>query len=151
MLFSLYNHFQRLWRGADGTSISTLDLMLHVDVGGRREASIKWGLTTTTRGGTKKSSSDCAKDQPSLINSVHPCLIVMNTILTVIHILQFSFLTHYLQIYYTGFTVPRSHTSWAWAAKYVPTVMKLFFNLFKVATKYKKMKKFYRKYFLKNG
>ena len=57
MLFSLYNHSQRLCGGVDGTSISTLNLILHVDVGGRREANIKWGVggnledrvTTTTQ------------------------------------------------------------------------------------------------------
>ena len=60
---------------------------------------------------TRKSSSDRAEDQSSLINSVHFCLIVMNTILIVIHALKSSSLTHYLQIYCTGFTGPRSHTS----------------------------------------
>ena len=126
MLFSLYNHSQQLWRGADGTSISTMNLNLHVDVGGRREASIKWGaggnlkgaglVTTTTGEVLEKSSSNCAEDQPSLINSVYLCLIVMNTILIVTHALRSSFSTHSLQIYCTGLTSPRSHTSWAWTA-----------------------------------
>ena len=58
MLFSLYNHSQRFWGGADGTSISTMNLNLHMDVGERKEASIKWGaegnlkrdwVTTTTQ------------------------------------------------------------------------------------------------------
>ena len=71
----------------------------------------------------EKSSSDCAEDQPSLINSVHLCLIVTNTILTVIHALKHSSLTHSLQIYCSGLTGPRSHTSWAWAAKRVPTLL----------------------------
>ena len=71
---------------------------------------------------TRKSSSDSAEDQSSLINSVHFCLIVMNTILTVIHALKPNSLTHSLQIYCTGFIGPRSHTSWAWATKRVPTV-----------------------------
>ena len=134
MLFSLYNHSQRLWGGADGTSINTMNLNLHVDVGGRREASIKWGMGGnledsenhyhSTR--TRKSSSDCAKDQPSLINSVHLCLIVINIILTVIHALKPSSLTHFLQIYCTGFTGLRSHISWAWVAKCVPTVILIF-------------------------
>ena len=60
---------------------------------------------------TRKSSSDCAEDQSFLINSVHLCLIVMNTILTVIHAQKPSSLTHFLQIYCTGFIGPRSHTS----------------------------------------
>ena len=70
---------------------------------------------------TKKSSSDRAKDQPSKINSVHLCLTVMNTIITVICALRPSSSTHSLQIYCTGLTGPRSHTSWAWAAKCDPT------------------------------
>ena len=43
ILFSIYNHSQRLWGGADGTNISTMNLNLHMDVGERKEASIKWG------------------------------------------------------------------------------------------------------------
>ena len=72
---------------------------------------------------TRKNSSDCTEDQPSLTNSVYLCLIVMNIILTVIHALKSSSLTHSLQIYCTGFTGPRSHTSWTWAAKRVPTII----------------------------
>ena len=69
----------------------------------------------------EQNSSDCAENKLSLINSVHFCLIVMNTMLTVIHVLKPSFLTHSLQIYCIGLTSPRSHTPWAWAAKRVPT------------------------------
>ena len=58
----------------------------------------------------EQSSSDCAENKHSLINSVHLCLIVMNTILTVIHALKPSSLIHSLQIYCTGLTGPRSHT-----------------------------------------
>ena len=79
-------------------------------------------MTITTQDVLEKSSSDCVEDQPSLINSVHLCLIVMNTILTVIHTLKLNSLTHSLQIYCTGFTGPRSHTSWTWAAKCIPTI-----------------------------
>ena len=57
--------------------------------------------------------SDCAENKLSLINSVHLCLIVMSTMLTVIHTLKPNFLTHSLQIYCIGFTGPRSHTPWA--------------------------------------
>ena len=66
--------------------------------------------------------SDCAENKLSLINSVHLCLIVMSTMLTVIHALKPNFLTHSLQIYCIGFTGPRSHTPWAWVAKCVPTI-----------------------------
>ena len=56
-----------------------------------------------------------------MINSVHLCLIVVNTILTVIHVLKPSSLTHSLQIYCIGLTSPSFHISWTWAAKRVPT------------------------------
>ena len=49
----------------------------------------------------------------------------MNTILTVIHALKLSSLTYSLQIYCIGLTGPRSHTSWAWAAKRVPTIKRI--------------------------
>ena len=58
----------------------------------------------------EQNSSDCAENKLSLINSVHLLLIVMNTILTVIHALKFSSLTHSLQIYYIELISPRSHT-----------------------------------------
>ena len=61
----------------------------------------------------EQNSSDCVENKLSLINSIHLCLIVVNTILTVIHALKPSSLTHFLQIYYTGLTGPRSHTPWA--------------------------------------
>ena len=80
-----------------------MNLNLHVVVRGRREASIKWGEGGNLDGGTttslevlEKSSSDCAENQPSSINSAHLCLIVMNTILTVIHALKPSSLTYSL-------------------------------------------------------
>ena len=88
-------------------------------MGGRRQ--FEGWVTATTQDVLEKNSLDCAESQPSLINSVHLYLIVMNTILTVIHALKPSSLTHSLQIYCTGITGPRSHTSWAWAAKRVPT------------------------------
>ena len=44
----------------------------------------------------EQNSSNCAENKLSLINSVHLCLIVMNTILTVIHTLKPSTLTHSL-------------------------------------------------------
>ena len=72
---------------------------------------------------TGKGSSDCAENKLSLMNSIHLCLIVVNTILTVIHALKPSSLTHSLQIYCTRFTGPRSHTPWAWVAKHIPTTI----------------------------
>jgi len=41
MLFSFYNHHQPLWVWVDRTSISPRKLNLHVDVGGKKKASIK--------------------------------------------------------------------------------------------------------------
>ena len=41
ILFNFYNHPQPLWVWADGTSISSGKLNLHVDIGGRVKASIK--------------------------------------------------------------------------------------------------------------
>ena len=42
--------------------------------------------------------------------------------LIVVHALKPNSLTHSLQIYCTGLTGPRSHTSWAWVAKRDPTI-----------------------------
>ena len=44
--------------------------------------------------------------------------------LAVAHALKPSSSTHSLQIYCTGLAGPRSHTSWAWAAKHDPTKKK---------------------------
>ena len=81
----------------------------------------KWGWNPYHTRGSRKSSSDRADDQSSLVNSAHPSLIVKNTVLTVVHTLKPSFLTHSLQIYCIRLTSPRSHTPWTWAAKRVPT------------------------------
>ena len=70
----------------------------------------------------EQSSSNCAENKISLINSIHLCLIVVNTILTVIHALKPSSLTHSLQIHCIRLIGPRSHTPWAWVAKRVPTI-----------------------------
>ena len=130
MLFSLYNHPQRLWRGADGTSISTMNLNLHVDVRGRREASIKWGVGGNLEGDhyrlrrTRKKLLGLCRGPTFFdeFSSVHFCLIVMNTILTVIRALKPSSLTHSPQIYCTGLVGPRSYTSWAWVTKRASTI-----------------------------
>ena len=50
-LFSFYNHSQPLWVWADGTSISSGKLNLHVDVGGRVKASIKRRRKQSRKGG----------------------------------------------------------------------------------------------------
>ena len=71
----------------------------------------------------EQSSLNCANNKLSLINSIHLYLIVVNTILTVIHALKPSSLTHSLQIYCTRFTGPKSHTPWAWVAKHIPTTI----------------------------
>ena len=67
-------------------------------------------------------SSDCAENKLSLINSIHLCLIVVNTILTVIHALKPSFLTHSLQIYCIGLIGPRPYIIWACTANCDPTI-----------------------------
>ena len=86
----------------------------------RKETTIKREWRETEEGaetpqhtrGTKKSSSDRAEDQSSLGNLVHLSLIVKNIVLTVVHTLKPSSLTHSLQIHCTGITGLRSHTSW---------------------------------------
>ena len=54
MLFSFYNHPQPLWVWADGTSISSGKLNLHVDVGGRVKANIKREVSNPEKGLGKK-------------------------------------------------------------------------------------------------
>ena len=88
-------------------------------MGLRTRSEGRWNPYYSTH--TRKSSSNCAEDKPSLINSVHLCWAVMNTISTVTHAPRPSSSTHSLQIYCTGLTGPRSHTSWVWAAKRDPT------------------------------
>ena len=105
----LYNRRNPPWRG---------------DLGINKESTIAISRTHVTiliQYLLEQSSSDCVENKLSLINSVHLCLIVMNTILTVIYALKPNSLTHSLQIYCTRLTSPRSHTPWAWAAKCVPT------------------------------
>ena len=48
----------------------------------------------------EQNSLDCVENKLSLIKSVHLCLIVMNTILTVIHALKSSSLTHSTNLLY---------------------------------------------------
>ena len=55
MFFSFYNHSQPLWVWADGTSIGPGTLNLHVDVGGRKKASIKRKDKQFREGGDKSS------------------------------------------------------------------------------------------------
>ena len=49
--------------------------------------------------GIKKDSPDCDEDQSSLMKPVHPNLIVQSTMMTVVHTLKPSSLTHSLQIH----------------------------------------------------
>ena len=113
----LYNKRDPPWRG---------------ELGIKRESTVVISRTPVTiliQYLLEQNSSDCAKNKLSLINSVHLYLIVMNTILTVIHALKPSSLTHSLQIYCTGLTSPRSHTPWVWAAKRVLTIKKGYVSL----------------------
>ena len=96
----------------------------------RKETTIKREWREIERGaetpqhtrGTRKSSSDRAEDQSSLVNSVHLSLIVKNTVLTVVHTLRPNSSTHSLQIHCNGLTGLRSHASWAWVEKRDPTI-----------------------------
>ena len=54
ILFSFYNHPQPLWIWADGTSISSRKLNLHMDVGGGVKANIKGEVSSPERGSGKK-------------------------------------------------------------------------------------------------
>ena len=95
------------------------------DLGINREGTVAISRTPVTiliQYLLEQSSSNCAENKISLINSIHLCLIIVNTILTVIYALKPSSLTHFLQIYCTRLTGPRSHTSWAWVAKRVPII-----------------------------
>ena len=49
MLFGFYNHPQPLWVWADGTSISSGKLNLHVDDGGRVNVNIKREVSNPNR------------------------------------------------------------------------------------------------------
>ena len=54
MLFSFYNHPQSLWVWADGTSISSEKLNLHVDIGRGVKANIKGKVISPEEGLGKK-------------------------------------------------------------------------------------------------
>ena len=133
ILFCLYNHFQQLEGRADGTGTYLRDPIQEEGNYYKKgvEENRKGGAETTpppqqhTRG-TKESSSFHAEDQSFLENSVHLSLIVKNTMVTVVHTLKPSSLTHSLQIHCTGLTSQRSHTSWAKAEKLDPTVTILY-------------------------
>ena len=106
----LYNRKNPPWRG---------------DPGINRESTVAISRTHVTiliQYLLEQSSSNCVENKLSLINSIHLCLIVMNTILTVIYALKPSSLTHSLQIYCIRLIGPRSHTPWAWVAKRVPII-----------------------------
>ena len=119
LLFTFTTTPNNLGERADGTSISTRNL-IHGEGNyykrGRREAE-KGGWNPYHRGGTRESFSDRAEDRPPLINSVYLSLVMKSTVLTVVYTLKLTSLTHSLQIYCTGHTSLRSHTSWAWVEK----------------------------------
>ena len=102
-----------------GTSFSRKETT--IKRGGERQK--KEAKTPQHTRGTRKSSSNYADDQSSLVNSVHLSSIVKNTVLTVVHTLKPSSLVRSLQIHCTGLTGLRSHTSWAWAEKCDPTII----------------------------
>ena len=107
----LYNRRNPPWRGDPGINRESIVAISRTPV------------TILIQYLLEQSSSDYAKNKLSLINSIHFCLIVMNTILTVIHALKSSSLIHFLQIYYIGLTGPRFHTPWVWVAKRVHTII----------------------------
>ena len=99
MLFCLYNHSQQLEGRANGTSTYPRNPIQEEGNYYKKgmEGDRKKGLRPPqhTRG-TRKSFSDRAEDQSSLVNSVHLSLIVKKTVLIVVHTLKPSSLTHSL-------------------------------------------------------
>ena len=125
MIFCLYSHSQQLEGRTDGTSTYPRNPIQEEGNDYKKgvEGDRRGGAETPqhTRG-TRESSSDCAEDQSSLVNSVHLSLIVKNTVLTVVHTLKPSSLVHSLQIHCIGLTGLRSHVSWAWDEKRDSTI-----------------------------
>ena len=106
----LYHRRNPPWREDPGINRESIVVILRISV------------TILIQYLLEQSFSDCAENKFSLINSIHLYLIVVNTILTVIHALKPSSLTHSLQIYCTWLTGPRSHTPQAWAVKRVTII-----------------------------
>ena len=83
LLFNIYNHPQPRGVCDDRTSISPRKLNLHVDVGGRIKASIKGeGSNPEKRGGPglrTRASQAVPRRKSSWASTVHPCVIIMNT------------------------------------------------------------------------
>ena len=83
ILFSFYNHPQSLWVWADRTSINPRKLNLHVDVGGRVNASIKREGSNPKKeegeGPRTRASQAVLRRKPSWASTVHPCAIIVNT------------------------------------------------------------------------
>ena len=113
MLFSLYNHSQRLWERADGTSISTMNLNLHVDVGGRGEASIKWRARDNLKGVEPLPPKSYQKRPPFLDKFSSSLLDCDEHHINCYPCTKTQLFDPLSTIYCTGFTSPRSHTSWA--------------------------------------
>ena len=81
MLFSFYNHPQLLWVWVDRTSISPRKLNLHVDVGGRGNASIKGEGSNPEKGlglGPRtRATQGMPRRKSSWASTVHLCVIIM--------------------------------------------------------------------------
>ena len=129
ILFCLYNHSQQLEGKTDGTGTYPRDPIQEEGNYYKKgvEENRKGGAETTQHTKvTRKSSSDRAEDQSSLVNSVHLSLIMKNTVLTVVHILKPSSLACSLQIHYTRLIGLRSHASWTWDEKRDPTYIYIY-------------------------
>uniref|UniRef100_A0A7N2QXT8 Uncharacterized protein n=1 Tax=Quercus lobata TaxID=97700 RepID=A0A7N2QXT8_QUELO len=83
ILFSFYNCPQPLWVWADGTSIISTKLNLHVYVREREKASIKGGRSSPERrlgrGPRTGATQAMPRRKSSWISLVHLCAIIMNT------------------------------------------------------------------------
>ena len=123
MLFCLYNHSQQLEGRADGTSTYPRNPIQEEGNYYKKgvEGDKRGGWDPQRTRGTRKSSSDRAEDQSSQVNSIYLSLIMKNTVLTIVHTLKPSSLTHSLQIHCIGLTGLRSHASWVWLEKRDPT------------------------------
>ena len=82
MLFNFYNHPQPLWVWADGTSISSGKLNLHVDGGGRVKVNIKREVSNPKKGAGKKgprirASQAVPRRKTSRANMVYFCMSTM--------------------------------------------------------------------------
>ena len=131
VFFCFYNHSQQLEGRVDGTNTcpgnSIQEERNYYKKGVKGDRKGGWNPYHTR--GSRKSSSNRAEDQSSLVNSVHLNLIMENTVLTIVHTLKPSSLTHSLQIHCTGLIGRRSHASWTWPEKGDPTTIILYITI----------------------